>query len=302
MYTVIDGGTSNTRIYTVEQSQVTKVAHAAVGAGNPTGLATFIKETLAALPTTAAVIASGMITSASGLYELPHLKAPAGIGDLHRGMKQISLPEISRQPFFLIPGVRTDDDMMRGEETELAGLTQTLVPDAAYILPGTHSKCILIGRDGKITDFFTMLTGELLSAVKTATIIGQSFEFCETYIEEYLLQGFEYCRLHGINETLFRCRTLSLLQGRSKQEVYSFCLGAVLCPEVERIRKIAPSQLFIGGKAVLRLPETLLLQRYSEKLVYSLSENACRNAVAIGAVRIYTGAAAMQTTTASTAR
>ena len=179
---------------------------------------------------------------------------------------------------------------MRGEETELAGLTRTLVSDAAYILPGTHSKCILVNRDGKITDFFTMLTGELLSAVKTATIVGQSFEFCETYVEEYLLQGFEYCRLHGINETLFRCRTLALLQGRSKQEVYSFCLGAVLCPEVERIRQIAPSQLFIGGKAELRLPETFLLQRYSEKQVCGLSDEICNLAVPVGAVRIYTGA------------
>ena len=290
MYIVIDGGTTNTRIYTVEQSRVTAVAHAAVGAGNPTGLAAFIKETLAALPAAAAVIAAGMITSASGLYEVPHIKAPAGISELHRGIRQIFLPAISRQPFFLIPGVRTDEDMMRGEETELAGLTQPPVPDAAYILPGTHSKCILIGQDGRIADFFTMLTGELLSAVKTATIIGQSFELCDTFTEEYLLQGFEYCRLHGINETLFRCRTLALLQGRSKQEVYSFCLGAVLCPEVERIRCVNAPQLLIGGKPELRRPEALLLQRYAEKPVISLPEDICRNAVAIGAVRIYTGA------------
>lgn len=290
MYTVIDGGTTNTRIYTVESLQVTEVAHAAVGAGNPAGLAAFIRETLAAIPATAAVIAAGMITSASGLYELPHLKAPAGIDELHRGMKRVSLPEISRQPIFFIPGVRTDEDMMRGEETELAGLTRTLVSDAAYILPGTHSKCILVDRDGKITDFFTMLTGELLAAVKTGTIVGQSFAFCETYVEEYLLQGFEYCRLHGMNEALFRCRTLALLHGRSKQEVYSFCLGAVLCPEVERIRQIAPSRLFVGGKAALRLPEAFLLQRYSKKQVCSLSDETCNHAVPVGAVRIYTGA------------
>ena len=289
MYIVIDGGTSNTRFYTVDRSRVTPCAHAGVGAGDPAGLAAFVRATLATLPTDAPVIASGMITSPTGLYALPHLRAPVGIDELHRGMQRVLLPEISPQPFYFIPGVRTDEDMMRGEETELAGLTPRLSPDAAYILPGTHSKCILINGEGKLCDFCTMLTGELLAAVKNATIIGQSFTFCEEFLEEFLCQGFDYCRRYGIDQALFRCRTLALLHRCTPQEVYSFCLGAVLCPEVERIRQIPVQRLYVGGKRELRLPETLLLQRYSGKEVCCLPETACANAVPNGAVRIFTG-------------
>ena len=239
MYIVIDGGTTNTRIYTVEHSQVTECARAEVGAGKPEGLSEFVRDTLKKLPQPDAVIASGMITSASGLYELPHLKAPAGIRELHRGIKRVILPEISRFPIYFIPGVRTDQDMMRGEETELAGLSKAFSPDSAYILPGTHSKCIQTDQEGRISDFFTLLTGELLSAVKTSTIAGKSFDFYEEFIGQYLKAGFDACKTTGINAALFQCRTLAILHHCTKQEIYSFCLGAVLCPEVERILRIS---------------------------------------------------------------
>ena len=287
MYIVIDGGTTNTRIYTVEHSQVTEFARAEVGAGKPEGLSEFIRNTLRKLPQPDAVIASGMITSASGLYELPHLKAPAGIRELHQGMKRVILPEISHSPIYFIPGVRTEQDMMRGEETELAGLSRSFSPDSAYILPGTHSKCIQTDQEGRIADFFTLLTGELLSAVKTSTIAGKSFDFYDEFIEQYLKSGFEACKADGINAALFQCRTLAILRRCTKQEIYSFCLGAVLCPEVERILRTSAKKLWIGGKKELRIPEALLLRTYSQKEICCLSEEVCNHAAALGAVRIF---------------
>lgn len=289
MYIVIDGGTTNTRIYTVDKSQVLLYARAEVGAGKNSGLAEFVERTLSEISAgeNTPVIASGMITSASGLYNLPHLSAPAGIRELHGGMKRVVVPEIGGREICFIPGVRTDSDMMRGEETELAGLSDEFLPDCAYILPGTHSKCIQTDSSGRISDFFTMLTGELLSAVKTGTIAGKSFSFCETYVQDYLFSGFEFCREYGINEALFRCRTLAVLHGRTEEEVYSFCLGAVLCGETERINKVSAGKIIFAGKRELREPEALLMKTYYQKEVSCLSEEVCKNAVALGAVRIY---------------
>ena len=74
------------------------------------------------------ILASGMITSEFGLYELPHLTAPAGIKELHDSMAEVSFPEISPIPFVFIRGIKVnsdklcDFDMMRGEETELVGI------------------------------------------------------------------------------------------------------------------------------------------------------------------------------------
>lgn len=289
MYIVIDGGTTNTRIYTVDKSRVSLYARAEVGAGKNSGLAEFVGSALSELSAAenTPVIASGMITSASGLYDLPHLCAPAGIRELHDGMKKAVIPQIGGREICFIPGVRTDSDMMRGEETELAGLADEFLPDCAYILPGTHSKCVQIDFSGKISEFFTMLTGELLSAVKTGTIAGKSFSFCDTFVPEYLFSGFEFCREYGINEALFRCRTLAVLQGCTEEEVYSFCLGAVLCGETERINKISANKIIFAGKKELREPEALLMRTYYRKEVHCLSEETCKNAVALGAVRIY---------------
>lgn len=289
MYIVIDGGTTNTRIYTVDKSRVSLYARAEVGAGKNQGLAEFVGKSLSELSLSedTPVIASGMITSASGLYNLPHLSAPAGIRELHDGIKKVVIPEIGGREICFIPGVRTDSDMMRGEETELAGLTDEFLPDCAYILPGTHSKCVQIDCGGRISKFFTMLTGELLSAVKTGTIAGKSFSFCETYVQDYLFSGFEFCREYGINEALFRCRTLAVLHGCTEEEVYSFCLGVVLCGETERINKISASKLIFAGKKELRKPEALLMKKYYRKEVCCLSEETCKNAVALGATRIF---------------
>lgn len=289
MYIVIDGGTTNTRIYTVDKARVSLCARAEVGAGSSRGPAEFIKNTLSGISPAeyTAIIASGMITSASGLYNLPHLNAPAGIRELHDGMKKVLIPEIGGREICFIPGIRTDSDMMRGEETELAGLSDELLPDCAYILPGTHSKCIQTDCGGRISEFFTMLTGELLSAVKTGTIAGKSFSFCDTFVPEYLFSGFEFCREYGINEALFRCRTLALLKGCTEEEVYSFCMGAVLCGETERINKISANKIIFAGKKELREPEALLMKTYYQKEVCCFSEEACKNAVALGAVRIY---------------
>ena len=289
MYIVIDGGTTNTRIYTVDKSRVSLYARAEVGAGKNQGLAEFVGKSLSELSLSedTPVIASGMITSASGLYNLPHLSAPAGIRELHDGIKKVVIPEIGGREICFIPGVRTDSDMMRGEETELAGLTDEFLPDCAYILPGTHSKCVQIDCGGRISKFFTMLKGELLSAVKTGTIAGKSFSFCETYVQDYLFLGFEFCREYGINEALFRCRTLAVLHGCTEEEVYSFCLGAVLYGETERINKISASKLIFAGKKELRKPEALLMKKYYRKEVCCLSEETCKNAVALGAVKIF---------------
>ena len=66
-----------------------------------------------------------MITSDMGLLEIPHVPAPASVGDLHDAMRTQTFPEIAPFPIHFIPGVRNfagpvdlDNfgmmDMMRG--------------------------------------------------------------------------------------------------------------------------------------------------------------------------------------------
>lgn len=294
MYITIDGGTSNTRVYAVENRKVKLISKAAVGAHNPDGLRRFLKETISAIDAGRinAIIASGMITSASSLLEVRHIPAPAGIRELHAAMQEVLFPDICSVPFTFIPGVKIDSgkienaDIMRGEETELTGLGE-ISANTAYILPGTHSKCILTDKNGRICSFFTMLTGELLEAVKKSTIIGKSFEYFESFDEKSLSGGFEYASENGINETLFKCRIMDILLGKSQTEIYSFCLGAVLSGELSRIAKVKADRFVFGGKRTLRIPESLLFEKYFEKTTVCLDDSMCDNAAPLGAVKIY---------------
>lgn len=95
--------------------------------------------------------------------------------------------------------------------------------------------------------------------------------------------GFEYASENGINETLFKCRIMDILLGKSQTEIYSFCLGAVLSGELSRIAKVKADRFVLGGKRTLRIPERLLF----EKTTVCLDDSMCDNAAPLGAVKIY---------------
>ena len=178
-YLTVDGGTTNTRISLVRNGEIIGRVVKDVGArksiaGNRAlksmikdGILQLLEENHMKAGEIHRILASGMVTSECGLMELPHITAPAGIKELHSAMVEVHFPDITEIPFVLGPGVRTDSscletaDVMRGEETELFGLTDKLEPEKAYILPGSHSKCIFGDDKGRISHFFTSLTGEM---------------------------------------------------------------------------------------------------------------------------------------------
>lgn len=90
----------------------------------------------------------------------------------------------------IVPGVKTegetiaDADMMRGEETELIGLMEHLERAAVYVLPGSHSKLIHVDAAGRIVDFTTMLTGEMIAALSQNTILKDAVHLAGTRLDE----------------------------------------------------------------------------------------------------------------------
>ena len=78
----------------------------------------------------------------------------------------------------ILPGVaqaRPDrPDVMRGEETQLLGVTE---PDFTGLvcIPGTHSKWVRI-EAGRIVEFSTYMTGELFSVIARHSILAHAVE------------------------------------------------------------------------------------------------------------------------------
>ena len=144
----IDGGTSNTRSYIWKGGQIAGEARAAVGVrntaidGNKTRLLGAVRQTLneaaqqagISLADVSLVLAAGMLTSNVGLCEIEHVTAPVTLDELAQAMVCQTIADVCPQAIWFVPGLRNLDpaactaatiahmDIMRGEETEAAGL------------------------------------------------------------------------------------------------------------------------------------------------------------------------------------
>ncbi len=77
----------------------------------------------------------------------------------------------------IIPGLSQSSppDVMRGEETQLAGLVANGVRDGIVCMPGTHSKWTQL-EDGAVASFRTFMTGELFALLGEHSILRHSVE------------------------------------------------------------------------------------------------------------------------------
>ena len=302
-YLCIDGGTTNTRITLVSDGTVLESVCYPIGSGKrgnrellkealKSGLAQMAETHGVALHAVEAILASGMLTSAGGLCEIPHIPAPAGLRELHDAITVKSIPEICEMPFHFIPGVKTvsdsleRSDIMRGEETELMGLGVDIA-DALVLLPGSHCKCIAVSPSGKIEQFRTFLTGEMLHALSSTTILSQTVDLAVPADKDFMKKGYEYCEKHGINEALFKTRILDTRLSCTPAQCTGFFMGAVLCGELRQIAKAPQSRLILAGKKELKDAAAYLLTHVSQKEVICVGDTAAANAPALGAVKIY---------------
>lgn len=116
------------------------------------------------------IIAAGMITSRHGWRETPYIQCPAGARDLAE--KLLPLDSVSCGKIWFVPGVSQllpEPDIMRGEESQLAGIQTT--EDLVAIMPGTHSKWVHV-KDQAIVRFKTFMTGELFAILMKHSILG----------------------------------------------------------------------------------------------------------------------------------
>jgi len=309
LYITIDGGTTNTRISLIRDKKFIDGVKINVGARKSIDdgdiLKKEIKRAIEELliknrlkeKDVECILASGMITSEFGLCHLEHIKAPAGIRELHEGIERVCLGEVSEIPFAFIRGVKlaAEDfesfDVMRGEETELMGIINEDYGECIYILPGSHSKIIKVDDEGRIVDFSTMMTGEMINALSSQTILKDAVDLSISEIDnEYLLRGYDYAEKEGSNKALFKVRVLKNFFGRDKTEVYSFYLGAVLCGEIKQIIDNKIKTVVLGGRKQIKNAIAEILKNRDNKKVILLDESSVDMSTSIGAVRIYENA------------
>ncbi|MCA3130536.1 MAG: 2-dehydro-3-deoxygalactonokinase [Betaproteobacteria bacterium] len=123
------------------------------------------------------VVMSGMIGSRQGWAEQAYLPCPAGPDEIAARMGQVRWG-MRGACAWIVPGLVARDahglhDVMRGEETQLVGVLETLGPGLHTVcLPGTHSKWATV-HHGRITGFTTHMTGELFAVLRDHSILGR---------------------------------------------------------------------------------------------------------------------------------
>lgn len=125
------------------------------------------------------VVVCGMAGARQGWLEAAYLPVPTALGKLSQGAVSPQLAG-TRLRVHLLPGLSQTRsggqhfDVMRGEETQLAGLVADK-PDFSGLvcLPGTHAKWATL-ESGSVTEFTTYLTGELYQLLAGQSVLKHS--------------------------------------------------------------------------------------------------------------------------------
>ncbi len=177
----VDWGTSSARAYRIDaqggiiDTRSAPLGLAAVADGGAPAFARALDTLLGdwrALPLPR--IASGMVGSRAGWVEAPYVEAPATVAKLAAALVRTPGGELA-----IVPGVLNRGsggggdapDVMRGEETEIAGALAGVQGGAHVVLPGTHSKWVH-AVDGNVVGFATWVTGELYGLLRHQSTIG----------------------------------------------------------------------------------------------------------------------------------
>ena len=117
------------------------------------------------------LVACGMVGSRQGWCEAPYRTVPCTPLD---PAALVTAPTTDpRLRVSIAPGLKQTQpaDVMRGEETQIAGALQ-LMPgyDGVLCLPGTHSKWVHVSA-GEVVSFQTFMTGEMFALMSEASVL-----------------------------------------------------------------------------------------------------------------------------------
>lgn len=253
---LVDWGTSNLRIWLVDsQGAVLGERQSPEGMGglDKAAYPAVLEGHLSALgaPSDLPVVVAGMAGARTGWREAPYVETPAPLVGLFQHAVQ---PEGVSRPVYILPGVCQRQggayDVMRGEETQLAGALEQGLDNALFCLPGTHSKWALV-EDGQVRRFSTVMTGELFNLISRQSILRLSVpedgdaeadpEIFDAAVAQALEPGF------ALTSVLFSIRAEGLLSPDARINPAARLSGLLIGAEIATIR----DDLQRHGKAYL---------------------------------------------------
>lgn len=210
------------------------------------------------------ILMAGMIGSRQGWVEAPYLDCPASPAALAASLTPVPFDGATAA---IVPGLSHRDpagppDVMRGEETQLAGALGQIgnvSGDGLFCLPGTHSKWATV-TGGSITAFSTAMTGEIFAALRAHTILGRMMRDAPPD-DAAFTRGVERAGTQGgLLHHLFGVRTLGLFGELADDASASYLSGLLIGSEIAAIEPAGPVHL-IGEPNLCRLYDLALSAR-----------------------------------------
>ncbi len=207
------------------------------------------------------VMCCGMAGSRQGWAEAPYVAAPCAPPSAAGAV--VAPSSDPRLRVYLLPGIRQDSppDVMRGEETQIAGLLAAEPDfDGVVCLPGTHTKWARLSA-GEVVSFRSFVTGELFALLRDRSVLrhavaGEGWDAAafEGAIADALSRPAE------VAAKLFEIRAASLIAGLRPAAARARLSGLLIGME------LAAARPYWLGQELRLLGEPALADTYARAL------------------------------------
>ena len=234
------------------------------------------------------IVISGMASSSIGIMDLPYKTLPFHLDGSDILTEIIpSFPNFPHQLLF-ISGARTNEDVMRGEETKLLGCDVNNQPEKQLlILPGTHTKHV-VTEAGMVTDFKTYMTGELFNLLSTKSVLAASVENApmeqENNNDSFFLKGVREAVNSNVLNSIFHVRTFKLFNYHSLQQNYQYLSGLLIGSELKDLLSTTYNSIILVATGVLAPLYRQALEALSIKIKRELDAD---EALVAGQCKVY---------------
>ncbi|WP_343116525.1 2-dehydro-3-deoxygalactonokinase [Ostreiculturibacter nitratireducens] len=199
------------------------------------------------------VFACGMVGARQGWVEAPYRSVPCA-PTTPGGFVEAPTHD-PRVRVHILPGLSQSSpaDVMRGEETQIAGLLANEPGfDGVICLPGTHSKWVRVSA-GEVVSFQTFMTGELFALLSTQSVLRHGIAG-DGWDEGAFLDALSdtISRPERMAAKLFSLRAEGLLHGLSPETARARLSGLLIGAELSGAKPYWLGQeiAIIGAEAV----------------------------------------------------
>jgi 2-dehydro-3-deoxygalactonokinase len=174
-----------------------------------------------------------MASSSIGFIDLPYASMPFDVDGSAINTGFIAASDSFEHDILFISGAKNENDVMRGEETQLIGCIAPgqWVKNELFIFPGTHSKHITV-KENQAIDLRTYMTGELFSLLATQSILKNTVQPGDFYPGAFKRGLIEAAHRNMLN-LIFKVRTNGLFDVCTGSENYHYLSGLLIGTELK---------------------------------------------------------------------